>query len=176
MAEQAYFNRFPTFAPNSEATLIENFKQLAISKSWGKNSKKFKEEKKSYMLALAVTHLGSIDSGGPAERLVALQGLCEELGVFPLPTSIRQCTKVCYECYGWAFGGAANRLAQQLQTVHVCLVDLIDSRRLHIPVHAFKSFPKLQQHVKATKHYFPKYEAKHTGNGILKVFLRKING
>ena len=176
MAEQAYFNRFPNFAPNSDATLIENFQQLAISRSWGKKSKKFKEERRSYMLALAHTHLGSIDRGGPAEKLVSLQGLCEELGVSPVPTSITQCKNVCYECYCWACGGATDRLAQQLKMVHVCLVDLIDSRRLDIPVHVFDSYPELQQHVKSTKHYFPKYEAKHTGGGILKVLLRKING
>ena len=176
MAEQAYFSRFPTFASNSDATLIENFQRLAISESWGKKSKKFKEERKIYMLALADTHLGSIDTGGAAERLVALQGLCGELGVSPVPTSITQCKKVCYECYGWAFGGATDRLAQKLQTVHVCLVDLIDTRRLDTPFHVFDSFPKLQEHVKTKKHYFPKYEAKHTGNGILKVLLRRING
>ena len=100
MAEQAYFSRFQTFAPNPDATLIENFQRLAISKNWGKKSKKFKEERKSYMLALADTHLGSIDRGGTAERLVALQELCEELGVKPVPSSINQCKKVCYKCYG----------------------------------------------------------------------------
>ncbi|KAM0796633.1 hypothetical protein BDR22DRAFT_519810 [Usnea florida] len=156
MAEQAYFSRFQTFAPNPDATLIENFKQLAISKNWGKKSKKFKEERKSYMLALADTHLGSIDSGGTAERLVALQGLCEELGVKPVPSSITQCNK-------------------QLSTVYVCLVDLIDSRRLHFQVHVFKTLSKLQKHVKDTGHYFPKEEAKRTGGGILKVLLRVIN-
>ena len=175
MAEQAYFNRFPTFAPNSDAGLIETFQQLAISRSWGINSKKFKEERKRYMLALADTHIGSIDRGGAAEKLAGLQGLCEELGVSPVPT-ITQCKKVCYECYGWALGGTTNRLAQQLKTVHVCLVDLIDSRRLGIPVHVFDSYHKLQQHVKTTKHYFPKGEAKRTGHGILKVLLREING
>ena len=176
MAEQAYFSRFPTFAPNSDAALIENFQQLAISKSWGKKSRKFKEERKIYMLALADNHLGSIDRGGAAERLVALQGLCEKLGVSPVPTSITQCKKVCYQCYDWARGGTTNRLVQQLKTVHVCLVDLIDSCRLDIPVHVFGSFRELQRHVKGTKHYFPKSEAKHTGGGILKVLLREING
>ena len=176
MAEQAYFNRFPTFASNSDAPLIEVFQQLAISESWGKKSKKFKEERRRYMLALADTHLGSIDRGGAAEKLVGLQGLCEELGVSPVPTSITQCKKVCYECYGWVRGDVTNRLTQQLKTVHVCLVGLIDSRRLGTPVHVFDSYHKLQQHVKATKHYFPKDEAKHTGGGILKALLREING
>ena len=74
-----------------------------------------------------------------------------------------------------AFGGATNRLAQQLSTVHVCLVDLIDSRRLHSRVHVFETLSKLQKHVKATGHYFPKKEAKRTGGGILKVLLRVIN-
>ena len=176
MAEQAYLNRFQSFSPDPDATLIETFQQLAISNSWGKKSKKFKEEKRSYMNALADTHIGSIDRGGAAEKLVGLQELCVELGVSPVPTSITQCKKVCHGCYGRACCGVANRLGQQLKTVKVCLVDLIDSRRLGTPVHVFDSYRELQGHVKARKHYFPKNEAKDTGDGILKVLLRRING
>ena len=98
MAEQAYFNRFQTFAPNPDATLIENFQQLAISRNWEETSTKFKKERRSYMIALADTHLGSIDRGGAAEKLVALQALCVELGVSPVPTSITQCKKVRCGC------------------------------------------------------------------------------
>ncbi|KAF6233061.1 hypothetical protein HO173_008817 [Letharia columbiana] len=158
MAEQAYFSRFQTFAPDPQATVLENFAQLAISNGWGRKSQEYKDERKSYMIALADTHIESIERGGAAEKLAGLQGLCKELRVCPIPTSITQCKK-------------------KLRTVHVCIVDLIDSRRLGgTRVHIFPCHRELQQHIKKKKHYFPKYEAKEKEDGLLKVLLRKIKG
>lgn len=97
MAEQAYFNQFPKFAPDPQATLIENFRALATSRRWVENSKKYMKERREYMIALADTHIGSIERAGAAEKLAGLQGLCEELRVSPVPTSITQCRKVNHE-------------------------------------------------------------------------------
>ena len=94
MAEQAYLNRFPTFTPNPETTLLENFAQLAISKDWDKDGRVFKKEKKAYLTALADTHIEILDRAGPAEKLAGFQALCTELGVSPVPTSITQCKHV----------------------------------------------------------------------------------
>lgn len=94
MAEQAYFNRFPNFTPDPHATLIANFRELAKSKRWREGSKKYSKERKQYMIALADTHIGSIDRGTAAEKLAGLQGLCGELGISPIPSSITRCKKV----------------------------------------------------------------------------------
>ncbi|KAL9138775.1 MAG: hypothetical protein Q9175_000041 [Cornicularia normoerica] len=176
MAEQTYFNRFQSFVPDPEATLIENFKQLAISNGWDKQSQRFKEERRSYMIALADTHIGSIERGEAAEKLAGLQGLCEELRILPIPTTITQCKKVFHKCSGRACYFVANELGQELKTVHVCLVDLIDSRRLRTRVHVFRSCRELQQHIRTRKHYFPIDEAKESADGLLKVLLRRIHG
>lgn len=94
MAEQAYFNRYPNFEPDPQATLIENFDRLTISNGWQQNSKKFRKQRKSYMRALADDHIVSIERGGATEKLAGLQKLCEELRVSPIPTSITQCKNV----------------------------------------------------------------------------------
>lgn len=101
MAEQAYFNRFPNFAPRPDATLTENFARLTISQGWGQNSKTNKE-KKRYLKALADAYIGSIERGGAAEKLAGLQRLCKDLEVSPIPTSITKCKKVCSRFKGWA--------------------------------------------------------------------------
>lgn len=177
MAEQAYFGRFQTFAPDPQATVLENFAQLAISNGWGKKSQEYKDERKSYMIALADTHIESIERGGAAGTLAGLQGLCKELRVCPIPTSITQCKKVCHECSDRACWVITNPACQKLRTVHVCIVDLIDNRRLGgTRVHIFPCHRELQQHIKKRKHYFPKYEAKEKEGGLLKVLLRKIKG
>lgn len=97
MAEQKYFDRYPTFEPDPNAGLLKNFEQLTISNGWQPNSKKHKKERKAYLIAAAETHIESIDSGGAAERLAGLQGLCRELQISPIPTSITQCKKVFHE-------------------------------------------------------------------------------
>ena len=98
MAEQAYFNRFPNFTPDPQATVIANFRALAKSKRWGEKSKGYKNERKQYLTALADTHIGSIDRGSSAEKLAGLQGLCRELRISPIPTSITGCKKASHEC------------------------------------------------------------------------------
>ena len=68
---------------------------------------------------------------------------------------------------------------QALKRVHVCIVHLIDHRRLGTPVHPFRSHAELQEHIKNDKHYFPKDEAKGEGEGegrLLRVLLRTIDG
>lgn len=95
MTEQAYFNRFPSFVPNPQATLIANFRALAKSRRWSGN--RYKEERKNYMIALADTHIGSIDTGSAADKLAGLQGLCGEVGISRIPTTITKCKKVKHE-------------------------------------------------------------------------------
>ena len=101
MAEQAYFNRFQTFVQDPQATLMDNFDRLAISNGWQQNSKRYKRERKTYMIALANTHIGSIEKGGAAEKLAGLQRLCGELEVSPIPTSITQCKNVRSRIESW---------------------------------------------------------------------------
>ena len=50
------------------------------------------------MIALADTHIGSIDTGSASEKLAGLQGLCGEVGISRMPTTITKCKKVKHGC------------------------------------------------------------------------------
>lgn len=80
---------------------MNNFDQLAVENGWARNSRTHKKERKMYMMALADAHIGSIERGGAAEKLAGLQSLCGELGLSPIPTSIKQCKNVCSRLKCW---------------------------------------------------------------------------
>lgn len=159
MAEQAYFNRFPDFERDPQAKLRDEFNQLAISEGWKKRNRSdtYKKEREEYVSALADTYIGSIERGGAVEKLAGLQGLCQDLRISPIPTSITQCKK-------------------ELKKVNVCIIDLIDSRRLGTQVDRFSTPRELQAHITTAKHYFPKDGAKNKADGILKVLLKRMDG
>lgn len=94
MAEQAYLATYPSFTPSASTPALTNFKNLARAQNWGKNSKKYKAERDTYLTALADVYISSLDAGGVKERLAELQGLCREVGVETVPDTIRQCRKV----------------------------------------------------------------------------------
>ena len=97
MAEQAYFAKFPKFTANPQASALANFANLASSQHWRKGSKEYRAERDLYLTALAEVYISNIDIGGREEKLAALQGLCEQVGIVPVPGTINQCRKV------WAF-------------------------------------------------------------------------
>ena len=100
MAEQAYLATYPLFKANPQSMALANFGRLARSQNWRQGGKKYKAERDAYMTALAEEHIGSIEVGGADGRLAELQGLCREVGVQPMPVSIKQCKKVCYQTKG----------------------------------------------------------------------------
>lgn len=85
-----YFAAYPTFTPDPHIPILGNFKRLARAQGWDKN--RCKNERQIYLIHQYDIHLGSISTG----KLQKWQGLCQELGVDPIPTSITQCKKVRY--------------------------------------------------------------------------------
>lgn len=93
-------SRYPNFEADPTASLIANFKRLAIQEGWGKKSKKYKEERRGY-LGEAVS-IGFISHfGGNVSSLQAWQNLCQTIGVPETGdgeavhlTSIRACQEV----------------------------------------------------------------------------------
>ena len=83
-----YFAAYPNFDPDPHLPLLANFNRLAKAQGWGK--KRRKEERPIYLLAQYAIHLGGISAG----KLQVWQGLCRELRLDPIPTSITQCKKV----------------------------------------------------------------------------------
>lgn len=89
----AYFDRFPNFEQNLQASFISEFHRLAISQGWRKHKKRYKDERIRCVREHYDAYLGQVERGGQEEKLVKLQGLCMELLVDPAQT-ITQCKKV----------------------------------------------------------------------------------
>lgn len=85
-----FFAAYPTFNPDPNRPILKNFDILARAQGWGK--KRRHEERQIYLEGQYAVQLGSISTG----KLQKWQGLCEELGVDPVPSSITQCKKVRY--------------------------------------------------------------------------------
>jgi hypothetical protein len=99
----AHFQSDPT------ASLLDNFKRLAIQEGWKKKSKTYKEERRAFLAEGVVT--GFWDTfGGNVSSLQAWQSLCKTIGVpesneaenAPQLTSISACHRVC--CLTATFG------------------------------------------------------------------------
>ena len=89
----AYLSRFPHFTPNPNATLLNEFERLAVSRGWRRNSKIYRKERIEYLLAEYDIYLGSLDTEDQLERF---QALCRDLGIRSRPNSLRKCKKVFF--------------------------------------------------------------------------------
>jgi len=74
LAQSSHFQSDPT------ASLLDNFKRLAIQEGWKKKSKTYKEERRAFLAEGVVT--GFWDTfGGNISSLQAWQSLCKTIGV-----------------------------------------------------------------------------------------------
>ena len=89
-AEQ-YLSRYPDCTPNSQATISVNFAGLADTRGWAEGGKRWRKERREYLLSEYDIHLGFLDTNSTLE---GYQQLCRELGVLSVPDSITQCKKV----------------------------------------------------------------------------------
>jgi hypothetical protein len=92
--------RFPDFQSDPTASLVDDFRRLALQEGWSKKSKTYKEERRAY-LAEAVEIRFLSQFGVNASSLQAWQSLCRTIGVAESVeggevdlTSIRKCQAV----------------------------------------------------------------------------------
>jgi hypothetical protein len=92
--------RFPDFQSDPTASLVDDFRRLALQEGWAKKSKTYKEERRAY-LAEAVEIRFLSQFGVNASSLQAWQSLCRTIGVAESVeggevdlTSIRKCQAV----------------------------------------------------------------------------------
>ena len=87
----AYLSRFPHFTPNPNATLLNEFERLAVSRGWRRNSRIYRKERIEYLLAEYDIYLGSL---GTEDQLERLQAVCGDLGIEGRLNSPKKCKKV----------------------------------------------------------------------------------
>lgn len=103
--------QFPDFESDPTASLLDNFKRLAIQEGWSKKSQTYKEQRRVF-LAEAVEDAFLDNFGVNVSSLQAWQSLCQTIGVpeskegeeVPQLTSISACQRVCYRGLSATFG------------------------------------------------------------------------
>ena len=86
-----YFSRFAGFIPDPNAEILTEFARLATSRGWKKGGKRYKKERREYLLFEYDEHVGGLVLEGKLEQL---QALCHMLGIQEAPNSIKQCKLV----------------------------------------------------------------------------------
>lgn len=91
MGRNAYFDGFMAqrFVPDPTSAFTSEFDRLATHMQWTKGSKAYTKQR-----AEAVAE--ELNSQyGHTSKLEGWQELCSDVGISPVPPSIRQCKKVC---------------------------------------------------------------------------------
>jgi len=86
-----YLAAFPDFTPDPRASVITEFKRLAGTKSWRPSTKKYRSQRRKYLLSEYDLNLGNLDK---ENKLEDFQELCRKLGIKNVPTSMTKCKKV----------------------------------------------------------------------------------
>lgn len=81
----------PAFTYNPQAGFVSEFTRLARHTGWGKHSAQYRDER---TLCYQQETLVAFGDGSNLEKW---QRLCEEVGIEEIPTSIKECRKVCYK-------------------------------------------------------------------------------
>jgi hypothetical protein len=86
-----FFEKFVRggFTRTTNSSFDVEFNQLAKHMGWSKKSKEFRKHK------IIATKQEITSSYGGSSRLEGWQQLCDDVGVEPIPSSIKKCKKVC---------------------------------------------------------------------------------
>jgi hypothetical protein len=100
MSSTTNLSRFPDFQSDPTASLVDDFRRLALQEGWSKKSKTYKEERRAYLAEVVEIRFLSV-FGVNAGSLQAWQSLCRTIGVPESVeggevqlTSIRKCQAV----------------------------------------------------------------------------------
>jgi len=86
----SYFAAFARFLPDPAALLEDEFARLARSQRWSPRSKRYKDERRNFLMSEYDHHVGYI---GTANGVSQWQDLCRELGIDDPPETITRCKK-----------------------------------------------------------------------------------
>jgi len=87
----SYFVAFSDFVPDPSASIEQEFARLARYRQWSPSSKRYKKERRKFLLSEYDHHVGYIQA---ANNISKWQDLCLELGINDPPQSISDCKKV----------------------------------------------------------------------------------
>lgn len=169
--DNSFFAKFVVggFRRNTNASFDEEFNDLARHMGWSKTSKQFRKNR-----ILAAKQEVEVNYGS-GSKLQGWQQLCEDVGIGPAPSSVKQCKNVCIPMTQSCIV-LLTIFSQELAKLYINLYDLIDWRRHPEPRIPFKQHKKslsaLRKYSIQEHKIFPKEEAKK--EGFIKALLRPI--
>jgi len=149
-----FFEQYPDFDYDPSMPANSEWYRLCDHMNWGKKGKKTNPERESAYEDFkdALVHQFNTNYGTDEESLDAWQELCERLGVFPIPDTLKEAR-------------------EKVKATHVNLVDLTqgaDGREVRI----FHTEVELSEYTRRNGRYFPA-ESAYAG-GLLRHLLRHI--
>ncbi|KDQ15341.1 hypothetical protein BOTBODRAFT_31668 [Botryobasidium botryosum FD-172 SS1] len=127
----------PDFTRNSQLPFSSEFNRLATQRGWVVGSNRYRKE-----WSRCCGEEFTRQYGQDAHRLSGWQGLCADVGIKDIPSSITQCKKV-------------------LNTTWVNIVDLVECRESgRLPAKQYRSQNALREYTQRTGKIFPKKAAK----------------
>ena len=158
---QDYFAAFGDFDYNETGLLIDEFHRLAISRQWGLQSRIYRKKRQKCFEQAFAKHFGATET-----TLRGWQDLCQELSIESPPSSVTRCKKVRPVIYRLF---SRTHTVEDLPSVFVNIVDLIEARRLGLAPRIFSSRSSLRRYSQETGKIFSKRKAK--ADGYLSVLL-----
>ncbi|KAB8596098.1 hypothetical protein FH972_025807 [Carpinus fangiana] len=152
-ALREFFSLYPTFSYNPGAPSTDEFYRMCKTFGWKRDNPARESAYQSFQDAL-VSAFNYI-YGSDANDLASWRGLCAALEISPVPTNVQD-AKIAFE------------------SVHVNLVDLVDTGRTGIKVRKFASVNDLRVYTRNSGKIFPREHA--YAGGMLKHLLREISG
>ena len=89
MPPGSFFAQYPQFNHDATAPLVAEFERLRLQRGWKMGGKKYRQSRQSCFVQEFDYYYGN----GGSDRLAGWQALCDDVGISPVPLSIRQCKK-----------------------------------------------------------------------------------
>ncbi|CAE6457930.1 unnamed protein product [Rhizoctonia solani] len=147
----AFFRKYPSFDYDSSEPVMSEFYRMCDSFGWERGDEDREEARDG--LKDALVHEFNAIYGTDHESLAAWQSLCRVLNLTSIPEQLEACRRL-------------------VKSMHVNIVDLVDTPATQVPVTHFPSEEALSTYTIKNGKYFPK-ESAYAG-GLLKYLLRNI--
>ncbi|CAE6428049.1 unnamed protein product, partial [Rhizoctonia solani] len=135
---KAFFAKYPSFSYDSSRPVMSEFYHMCDHFRWERGDEE-REEARDYFKDALVQEFNTI-YGTDHNSLVAWQSLCRVLNLDVIPGELEACR-------------------QLVKSMHVNIVDLVDTRATQAPVTHFPSEAALSSYTISTGKYFPKESA-----------------
>ncbi|CAE6411267.1 unnamed protein product [Rhizoctonia solani] len=148
----AFFEKYPSFDYDSSKPVMAEFYRMCDRFGWEKDDEDREEARDN--LKDAMVHEFNAIYGTDHESLAAWQSLCRVLNLTNVPGKLRTCRR-------------------RVKSMHVNIVDLVDTPVTQVPVTHFPSEAALSTYTIKSGKYFPKENA--YAGGLLRYLLRHID-